>query len=428
MNRRLLIALTTLAALLAGGAAYLARRRPAVPPQETEAVPFQSQELGAALLLRHADDSSPLRAIRWLPPGPGGLHAVQVVTQTDRQRVALFENGVFTSLWLIPRPVGVGEGFFRFAELEAALGAGSDLLLLLYRAAEGSRPEPSLLVALDRRDGMVRWTRRTTGRHLILQPGTDGPAALWCYGPDTPPQRFDLRSGQAGPPLELPADTPFPIQALATRNGNLLIAHGQGLAIRRGSGTWIHHPAPTPSDGAPVSSPPRSFAGRLAMGTTGTWWQPSPDQLVPVLANGGLGEILQLTLPEPWDRDVQRLNLLGSDPDGNLWFELTANPGAAPAPQDSGWEDAGTPSPETAATALVPNVPRVYRFDPLHRRFDQCRLDRAWKALQAPVAVPDTFAGLTPAGGAWIHPQADGSLLWIPLTRLPLAAVDAQPR
>lgn len=424
MNRRLIIALTTLAALLAGGAAYLARRRPAAPPQETEAVPFQSQEAGAAILLRHADDSSPLRALRWLPPGPGGRHAVQIVTQTDRQRVALFENGSFAGLWLIPRPEGVGEGFFRLAELDTALAAGPDLLVLLYQAAAGTRGEPSLLLALDRRDGSVRWTRRTPGRSLILQPGTDGPTALWCYGPETPPQRVDLRTGKVDAPLELPQEVQAPGQVLATRNGSLILAHGQGLALRKRTGVWTHLALP----GSDTAQPPTGAPGALASGPTGSWWQPRPDQIVAVAADGSLGEPIPLTLPEPWDRDVPHLHLLGVAPDGGLWFDLAASSGSTFAPQDSGWEDSGAPSPETAAAALAPDVPRVYRFDPLHRRFDQCRLDRAWKALQAPVAAPESFAGLTPAGGAWVHPQADGSLLWIPLTRLPLAAVEAQPR
>lgn len=424
MNRRLLIAVTALAALLAGGAAYLARRRPAAPPQETEAVPFLSQVAGAAKLLRYADESSPLRALRWLPPGPGGLHAVQILTQTDRQRVALFENGSFVGLWLIPRPEGVGEGFFRLAELDAA-AAGPEVLILLYRAAEGSRGEPSLLLALDRRDGTVRWTRRTGGRSITFQPGAEGPVALWCFGPEAPPQRVDLRTGQTGSPLELPPDVQGPAQILATRNGSLLIAHGRGLAIRRAPETWVHHPLPADESAIPALP----SAGRLAAGPKGAWWQPRPDRIVPVMADGSLGEALQLALPEPWDGDAQRLRLLGVDPDGHLWFDLAAAPGIAPpAPQQEGWEEAGTPSPETPATALVSDVSRVYRFDALHRRFGQCRIDHAWKALQISAAAPGSFAGLAPAGGAWAHPQADGGLLWIPLARLPLVAVEAQPK
>lgn len=424
MNRRLLIALTALAALLAGGAAYLARRRPAAPPPEAEIPPFQSQTAGAALLLRHADESTPLRALRWLPAGPGGLQIVQVTTQTDRQRVALFENGSFAGIWLVPRPEGVGEGFFRFAELTDATTTGSEIFLL-YRTAEGSRPENPLLLALGRKDGQIRWARRPAGTHLTAQAGPDGPTALWCYGQNAPPQRIDLRTGQLGAPLELPPEIQTLGPLAANRNGLLFIAHPGGLALRRKEG-WAYHPAPVPGDSEEPPAPP--FEGRLAASPSGLWWQFQADGIVSVRADGSLGEAQRLTLPEPWDRDVRRLRLLGADPDGHLWFEAALSAPTTPGAQESGWEDAGNPSPETASVALVSDAPRVYRFDPAQRRLDQCRLDHAWKALQIPFAPPGSFTGLAPAGGAWTPTLADGSQLWIPLTRLPLTALEPQPR
>ncbi len=424
MNRRLLIALTILAALLAGGAAYLARRRPAAPPQEAEAPPFQSQAVGAALLLRHADESTPLRALRWLPVGKGGFQVAQITTQTDRQRVALFENGSFAGIWLVPRPENVGEGFFRFAVLSQAVVTTSDLFLL-YRAAEGGRNEAPLLLALDRKEGLVRWARRTTGARLVPQPGIEEPAALWCHGAQVPPQRIDPRSGQAGGPLELPLEIQAPGELLPTRNGLLLIAHASGLALRRRD-AWLQHPVPAQDSEDTPQDPP--FTGALAAGAMGPWWQARPDLIIPVRADGSLGEAIPLLLPEPWNGDGRHLRLLGVDPDGHLWFGLSGTPAPAPMQSDDAWTDTGNPSPETPATALVSNTPRLYRFDPVQRRFDLCRLDLAWKALQLPFALPSAFDGFAPEGGAWTPALADGSLLWIPLTRLPLTALDPQPR
>jgi len=424
VNRRLVVSLALLAALLTGGAAYLARRRPAAPPEETEAPPFHSQEAGAALLLRYVDETAPLRALRWLPPSAGGHQAVQITTQTDRQRVALFENGSIAGIWTISRPDRVGEGFFRFAELVEAIPA-EGTLILFYRAAAGSRPEASLVLALDRMDGSVRWAQRSSGAKCSLQPGSDGPASLWCFGPGSAPQRIDLKTGQASSPLTLPAEIQSPGPLVATRAGLLLMAHGQGLSVRN-RGTWLHH-APL-LEAQPTRQTSSSFSPAVATSASRLWWHARPDLLVPVKPDGSLGEPLTLTLPEPWDHDVQRFHLLGADLDGHLWFDLMDGPKSALSASETGWQDEGTPSPETAPVALVSNAPRVYRFDPTQRRFDQCRLDQAWKALQIPIDAPGSFEGLSPAGGAWGLTLPDGGRLWIPLTRLPLSALPLQPR
>ena len=352
-----IVAVLLLALGLGLGTWRLARREPPAAPPEDLSVPFAVQPAGPGQLIQYRDADVPLRALRWLPPMPGGTLAAQVLSQNDRQRVALFRDGRFTSFLLVLKPVGVNQGFWRFAVLADASLGPDGTLYLLYQAGDVGSTEPPLLVALDPASQQVRWTWRGTCARMALAPGPD--PALFLYGGSSPVQRFAL----AGPPggtapvpksIDLPPEVAGIDQLLPTGSWSFLAVHRDGLSAYRGKGGWTHTAAP-----AAPAVPCQDCKPCLALVGRTLWWQPAPGTLFKVRLDGTVVAPWNGQIPadDPFARDESLLRLAGADPDGGLWFMLAtpvyAPPGGPVAPSPAG--SSGGVSPAGAPAAATPD-------------------------------------------------------------------------
>lgn len=438
--RKTLIGGIALALVLVGAGVWLARRSNATAAAEGETALFTSEGQGDGVAIR-LDAKEPLRAVRWLQPLPGGRALCQVSTQSDRQLLALFQDGRPTQVIAIPRPAGLSEGYFRQSEVRDALAMGDTLVLLLQ--AEGGRREWPVALALTS-DGTLIWAQRVQAEHLVA----DG-SHLWAWGP-TGAHRMPVALGAsehlgAKPerpglpePLLWPEEVPPPTALLPTPAG-FLVSHGKGLSAWRAEGGWHHRPAPAPS--------PLGFTepkGNLVRAGETYYWQPEPGVLLKV---GPGGDILGTeALPAPAEAlDGALLRLLGRSSEGRLWFGLAAPllpeaKAAAPAPvpteapAEEGWKveapptDAGLPAPTPLTaelraayqTLLAHPMDRLYAWKPGESSVHRVIWSQAWPKLGAPGGFPP------PPGDGGLRPEAGGFLFgteqqrwWLPLKALP---------
>lgn len=430
MSRTAIISSVAVLALAACGTWLLVRRPRVAPPEQAEVQPFKVQSLGPASLLILETNDAALRALRWMPPGPGGLQVVQAVTQANRQRVALFSSSQLVGVWLVPKPEGVRDGFFNFAELQAAEVVPGDVAVLLYRGVEGSRDEASLVLALDLATSEVRWSHRITGDCLALAPGPKDPA-VWVYGAAAPPVRLPLATTtrSAPTPLDVPAEVKGITQLLPTGSHTFLATHAGGLSAYLGSQRgWVHQAAPEPAADEALAFP--SARGTLAE-AQGYWWQPRPGVVLKVSREAAIEGRLGpegLRPEEPYARDAALLTLMGADTAGALWFRLsipyTAASAPLPAPAGEVWQPeagGGGALPEDWPAYATAGQGRAYRWDPRQRTLQVLRLSEAWQTLGLPptFTVPQGVEGLRPTAGAFTLP-AGTTLLWVPLSSLPL--------
>ncbi len=451
--KRLLIPLVCLLALLGTGLWLLVRRRPVeIPPTETQAT-FRSEPFGSGLLIRYDDGQTPLRALRWLPPTRGGMQPVQVLTQSDRQRFLLFKDGAMISNLAVPRPAGVREGFFNFAELRDVIVVPGDVAVLLYRSADASTAELPLVIALDLSTQELRWVHRASGERLAF--GGDGSeSSVFLFGTGSPILRLPtpLRKGEqiGSTPfrpgvkaLEMPEEIKELGDLLPTGARSFLAAHTGGLSSYSEAKGWKHW---QPQEVASLAFP--DFRPILAGSGRTYWWQPFPGAVTQVKADGttiATYDSVALTPPEPWDRDGRLMSLKGVDPSGNLWFTLAtpaelspvATPGEPPAQPNKApgsLDDPGKAlAPDPTATEPAPardeqwityvakGLDRLYRWNPENRALSGTTLMDFWAALPLPQSLnrPKDFPIFAPESGHLL--LESGSTAWlVPLESLPL--------
>ena len=437
MTRPTLALGAALALALGSGAWWMSRRTPGVPPQEHSREPFRTTAAEPGILIDLQPPPAPLRSIHWAAPLPGGAAVVQILTQTGRQEVALFHQGVPGLAAWVPEPAGIPASFFQFADLADAALAPDDALVLLYRRAEDPA-SPGLVLAWDLRLQQIRWSQRAAGEHLALSPDR---RSVFLYGTGTPVSIFDLalKAGSAKATaitLDVPAEAKAVSSLLPTGPRSFVAARDSGLSVWR-DGTWTHVPGPAPS--------PLGFArdlGRVAGDGKGGWWQPEPGVLIPVGHDGKAGEPrdLKALFPEPADLDADLLRLLGEEADGHLWFGLARpslpSPAPAPAPVPITPEPADPslaplpasappppappqPSREAWEAHLAKGLDRIYRWKPGETRMKVVLLAEAWKRLSPPPGIP------APSGSGDLRPEAGVVLCggpdrvwWLPLKAL----------
>jgi len=353
--KKILIPVLLLLALLSVGFWLLIRRGPAGSAPQESGVTFKIESFESGFLLHYADGQTPLRALRWLPPMEGGIQPVQVLTQSDRQRLALFPLGKPVSSVLVPRPPGVREGFFNFAELGDILLAPGDLAILLYRSADPTSGELPLILALDLNTQTLRWAHRAPGEHLALG-GDAKEGAVFLYGASSPILRLPLalqKGEQLGntpfrasvKAMDMPEEIKGLADLLPTSAWSFLAAHTGGLSSYGASKGWKHWP---PTTGGPLTF---SDARPTLAAAKGYWWQPSPGRILQVKADGTpvhLYDASALAPGEPRSRDGALLKLCGADPTGGLWFTLATPMASSPlaTPEGQNPEQADSQEPQ----------------------------------------------------------------------------------
>lgn len=420
-----------LALLLGSSAWWLTRRNPGAPPQEEQATPFRVAPAGGGKLIEFQPSPAPLRSLRWTVPLAGGAAVAQILSQSGRQQVVLFQQGEPGPVLSLPVPSDISGTFFQFADLVDAALVPGELLVLLYRGPVETAP--ALVLAWDLRAQQIRWSRRAPGHHAALSPDRH---SLFLFGPDDPVTLLDLGAKPAPQPVsvELPQEVKGVSSLLATGSRSFLAAHASGLSSWR-NGVWVHVPVPPSS---PLGFP--AGLGRLAGHARGAWWQPEPGTLIPLGSDGAPGEAkdLKALLPEAAVLDASLLHLLGEAEDGSLWFGLSrpllpppvaSTPEAAPASVEPG---AGLPVPvlpsavpgshpsrEAMETHLKLGLDRLYRWAPGEGALSRIALPQVWATLGPPAGLP------CPAGDGGLRPEA-GVLLcgepartwWLPLGAL----------
>lgn len=445
-----LVLILLVAALFAAGLWWVGRRKPRpVLPGEEAGMAFQSAQAAGGILIRYEDPKTPLRTLRWLQPLPGGHSVVQVATQSDRQYVALFKDGVFQASYLVPRPVGVREGFFRLAELRDAWVAEGDVAVLLYVSPGGGGEEPSLVLALDLKTEDIRWSHRAPGDRLVAAEPQHG--VVYLYGAKTPPVRLPLalasaeRTSAAGvrsaaKSIELPAEVQDVSDLRPTTAWTFLVAHKAGLSAYLGSKGWVHHPM--------LETNPGWFkdtSGVLGGGPKTYWWQPFPGSMIQVLADGtpkAAWTPEALVTADPFAKDASLLHFLGVDPMGRLWFDLSVpSETAALAPntpvqaEPAGPEAPSEPPLPTSVkledwpTYVGQGLDRLYCWDVQNKTMRRFR----WTSLGVPEGFqrPNNGVRLLPGSGyllldrgpsAWLLPLSTLSLGESSTSRPPVQA------
>ena len=416
--KRFLLLFGLLAIALGGGSWWMLRRQPSRAPLDGPDSAFTMEASGPGRLIKYQDVQTPLRAFRWLPPLPGGVLAAQVLSQNDRQRVALFRDGPAQDLLLVLKPVGVSDGFWRFAELAQAALVPGGTLILLYRQGDPSGQDAALALALDVASQQVRWFCRGDFARLAVTPGAE---AVYLYGGKGPIQRVALGPAGAAHPTPTAIDLPPEIQRLddllPTGPASFLASHRDGLSAYRAKDGWAHFAVPAePAVGC------QDFRSSLLRDGKDIWWQPVPGRLVQVRADGSPKKAWQGALPaqDPLARDAQLLRALGADPGGSIWFALaTPAPAAPPA-------DPAQPGEDWGAYAAA-GLDRLYRWDPAKGTLDRASWPRAWAALNPPPVVQAPPAqALIPATGTLLA-QGTRCAWWLPLQALTLERVPQAP-
>jgi hypothetical protein len=429
--------------LLVTGLWWTIRRKPGtVPPTEDNGSAFKVETSASGMVIRYDNPQMPLRALRWMPPLPNGLLLVQVATQSDRQEITLFKNGALQGTFLVPKPAGVRDGFFRLAELQDAQVVEGDVAVLLYAVAGAGDDEPPLVIALDLNTKDIRWIHRAPGEHLAMSEIQDG--VIYLYGAKTSPVKLPLAlaNGETTSPtgarssarsIELPADVQEISDLKPTGAWTFLLAHKGGLSAYLGSKGWQHHPMP---DGRPDYF--KDAPGVLAVSAKKYWWQPYPGAIAQVSADGtpkSFWSPEELATAAPFEKDASLLHLLGADADGKLWFDLaipnaTASPEASTGsswkpetPAASSAEPQTAPSAEEATSTKLEDWPgyvsqgldRVYNWDPQKKSLQRAK----WTALTTPQGFqrPSNGVRFRPLTGALL--QDNGPTAWlVPLSSL----------
>jgi hypothetical protein len=343
MKRLALVIALLIAA--AAGIWWLIRRHPGAPEEAARSTAFSVQQLGSGWLIQHLDEQIPLRAFRWVPTRGEAILVAQVLTQNDEQQVHLFRAGKLEGSWKVERPPSTPEAFFRFAELNEVIALPRSALLLMYTS--GSGHEESLLAFLDLKSGSLRWSLRLAGSRLALAGDPKDPA-IFVWGSEKVVQRVALGLADKAPiptNIDLPPETSQPADLLPAGTTGFFLAHAKGLSIFGSSKGWIHHPLPVQPSFPVFPGKP----GRLARMDSIVCWQPFPGLLYELGPGGNpfRAVTLDLNATEIPSYDSRLLNLLGCDPQGNLWFGLAKpvveNPAEPAAPEST------LPTPEQQA-------------------------------------------------------------------------------
>lgn len=426
--KKILLALLVLG-LLAAGLCHATRRKPLALPDGDDLSVFKVEAAGTGTLISCSDPRTPLRTVRWVLPARPGTVIAQVATQNDRQQIEIFKDEKLMGSYLVPKPQGVRDGFFRLAELRDARMPADDLVVLLY-AAQGTDELP-LVVALDLAAKTVRWFHRASGERLAL-----AEEAIYLFGARTSPVRLPLAlaSGEQMSPagarsssrsFELPPDVLNVGALVPTGPSTFLLAHKGGLSAYMGAQGWIHQPLPEGDPGLfPGSAPALVGDGKRV------WWQPFPGRVIQVASDATAKASWSsgaLPAAEPFTKDGALLHLIGIDKGGLLWFDLAVpkNPAPSSPPSDSAQkpEEPNAPAPpEDWAAYASRGLDRIYCWDPGKRQLRRLR--------GGAVSVPPGFQ--RPPDGSRLRPEADalvlenGSAAWLlRLSALPLGEPSA---
>jgi hypothetical protein len=418
--KRILIAAVVMAAL---GAllAWMTRREPSGSLLDGPETAFSIGAASPGWRVSFDTATTPLRSLHFLPPRQPGFLVAQAETQSDRQRVAVFKDGGLAAEFLVGRPQGAGDGFWRFARLADARVLPDATFLLLYRPGDPSSTEPSLLLATGA-DGVARWVHRGAFDRLALTPGGD-PAAL-LYGAPGRIERLPLQSGPHPAPrvIEVPAELTTIEDLVATGPSTFLAAAPGTLWAYQDSKGWTSSPSPE----AP-SVPCESWHASLALAGRDVYWQPAPGRVVQVAQDGTLvagHEITGMPDGDPQARDLRLMRLLGADAAGRLWFDL-AQPMAQPSAMASTPPAGGDEALEDWGAYAGQGLDRVYRWTPGKATLERFAWSQAWKALAPPQGVAPGTPRLDPASGSFVL-EGQGAGWWAPLASLPFAPCQAR--
>ncbi len=478
--KKAMIVLGVLCLLAVGGAWWFMRGSTAAVSLDEASTGFSATNQGAGRLLRFQDGGTPLRIFQWLKPVSGGAVVAQVLTQTDRQQIALFQNGQLMSQMHVARPDGVSDGFYRFAQLRDAVIVPGDVAVLLYRAQDATSADMPVILALDLKTQGIRWCHRAVAEHLSLggTPGKPDDSVVFAYSVQGDVVRLPLalqkgeREG-AKPPraaavaIELSPEIDSVTGFIATSHSTFIISHRKGLSAFLGEKGWNNISNPAPSDLGFVE--PKSS---LAIAGHTIWWQPEPGQLIGVKPDGtpvAKWSSTTFNIPAASAKDAELLQLLGADPTGKLWFGLAAPTLAfsAPLPQpptptptpttssstavspatDTGWKAEGhatTTAPVNDSTTRAPaqaldrsaweaylrlGLDRLYCWDPASGAVRRVSWTECWRNL----GPPSDFS--IPMGDGDLHPAAGGFLFgsgtqawWLPLDALTLNQVSTSAK
>ncbi|MDE3245336.1 MAG: hypothetical protein KGN80_04555 [Acidobacteriota bacterium] len=458
MRKTLLIIIIAMLAL--GSAAWWLLRVRSAPFSLDESFrSFSADNLGEGRLFRYTDGGRPLRAIRWLHPTAGGIVVAQVLTQTDQQQIGIFQNGQLTAQMHVPRPEGVAEGFYRFAQLRDAVVVPSDVVVLLYRAQDPTSADVPLLIAMDLTTQSVRWSHRAAVERLTLaldqkQGGGKSASSVLGFGDKGELVRLPLalqqgeREGARAPhaaaqSIELPPEIQGVTDLVPTGSAGFLITHRMGLSAYLGEKGWNHLALPTPGPLGFVE--PKS---RLVASGNKLWWQPEPGRLMEVASDGtpvAMWDPSSFPLPAPHEKDAELLQLLGADAEGKLWFGL-AVPTLLPPLANPDQPKMGDAKPEaSAATEPAPmlqpqaiqgidrnaweaylrqGLDRLYCWDPEGGTLKGASWTTSWRSLGPPsdFSIPMGDGALQPAAGGFLF-DSGTQAWWLPLKVLPLAMV-----
>lgn len=409
--------LTVILLALALGAGFALRRRPSGTLLEGPAHAFALAPAAKGWRLSFNDAEIPLRGLRFLPPRQEGILVAQAQTQSDRQLVAVFRDGALAADFMVGRPQGAGEGFWRFARLQDAYALPDGTLLLLYRPGDPASTEPSLLLATDPRPGEAKWVHRGAFDRMAVWAGND-PSVL-LYGGPGPIARLPLAGARRPTPrtIEVPAELGAIEDLAATGPATFLAAAPGTLWAFLGAKGWTSYPSP-----ADPAVPCEGWRGSLAQAGRKVYWQPSPGRVVHVAQDGSLVADLEPTgMPgdDPQARDLRLARLLGADASGRLWFSL-----AQPLPQPAAPADAPDGAGDWAAYAAQ-GLDRIYRWSPEKGTLERFAWGQAWSVLAPPQGVQPAPPVLRPQAGACVL-EGQGCAWWLPLSALPFQALQAR--
>ena len=474
MKKALLVIFLVVLAL-GGSAWWLLRVRSAPFSLDESSTSFSADNLGVGRLFRYTDGGRPLRAFHWLRPSAGGIEVAQVLTQTDQQQIGIFQNGLRTAQMHVPRPEGVAEAFFRFAQLRDAAVQPGDVAILLYRAQDATPADVPLIVALDLNTQSVRWSHRAAVERLVLAPNPN-PAnpndnSVIGFGDKGELLRLPLRlqngerEGAKAPraaalSIEMPPEIQGVTDLIPTSESSLLISHRMGLSAFLGEKGWNHISLPAPGPLGFVE--PKSS---LAFNEKKIWWQPEPGRIIQVKADGtpvAMWEPKTFPISTPFEKDAELLQLLGADSEGKLWFGLAAPtllqpvvipiqngapdsgspaaPAGSPVTKESEWKS-DAPATAESTPAIQPQsiegvdraawegylrqgLDRVYCWDPESGMIKRASWTECWRKLGPPsdFSIPLGDGALRPAAGAFLF-DSSTQAWWLPLKELPLVAV-----
>lgn len=457
--KKTLLAVFVSMLVLGGSAWWLLRVRSAPFSLDESFRSFSADNLGVGRLFRYTDGGRPLRAIHWLRPSAGGFAVVQVLTQTDQQQIGIFQNGLLAAQMHVPRPEGVTEGFYRFAQLRDAVVLPGDVAVLLYRAQDATSADVPLIIAMDLNTQSVRWSHRASVERLALaltQAQTNNKAvnSVIGFGDKGELVRLPLalqkdeREGSKPPragarSIELPPEIQGVTDVIPTGEASLLISHRMGLSAYLGDKGWNQITLPIPGPLGFVE--PKSS---LAFNGKKLWWQPEPGRLIHVKADGttvAMWEPKSFPISAPYEKDADLLQLLGADAEGKLWFGLAvptllqSMPDTSKPKPDASPSDAATqaePAPmlqpqalegmdrSTWESYLRKGLDRVYCWDPESGAIKRASWTECWRRLGPPseFSIPMGDGALRPVAGGFLF-DSGTQAWWLPLKELPLVAV-----